>query len=106
MEIEAYQMQYSFDKSFPGSTGGKGLQGIDFHSVGNIRNGGTLVYPIIVQYINIEIDAKDVGFDDSFIYDELELKPADRKLPSEPLLRNEAIKAFEMWNIKADKIEY
>ena len=50
MEIEAYQMQYSFDKSFPGSTGGKGLQGIDFHSVGNIRNGGTLVYPIIYQY--------------------------------------------------------
>lgn len=36
----------------------------------------------------------------------LELKPADRKLPSETLLRKEAIKAFEMWDTKADKIEY
>ena len=26
-------------------------------------------------------DAKNIGFDDSFIYDELALKPADRKLP-------------------------
>ena len=59
-----------------------------------------------MYYANTKTDAKDIGFDDSFIYDELELKPADRKLPSETLLRNEAIKAFEMWNIKADKIEY
>ena len=59
-----------------------------------------------MYYANTKTDAKDIGFDDSFIYDELELKPADRKLLSETLLRNEAIKAFEMWNIKADKIEY
>ena len=39
-------------------------------------------------------------------YFDMELKPADRELPSETLLRNEAIKAFEMWNTKADKIEY
>ena len=59
-----------------------------------------------MYYANTKTDAKDIGFDDSFIYDELELKPADRKLPSETLLRNEAIKAFEMWDTKADKIEY
>ena len=50
MEVEAYKMQYSLDESFPGSTGGKGLQGIDVHSVGNIRDGGKLVYPVINQY--------------------------------------------------------
>ncbi len=50
MEVEAYKIQYSFDKSFPGSTGGKGLQGIDVHSVGNIRDGGKFVYPVINQY--------------------------------------------------------
>ena len=59
-----------------------------------------------MYYANTKTDAKDIGFDDSFIYDELELKPADRKLPSETLLRKEAIKAFEMWDTKANKIEY
>ena len=33
MEIEAYKMQYSYDRSFPGSLRGRGLQGIDVHSV-------------------------------------------------------------------------
>ncbi|MDL2212957.1 nucleoside deaminase, partial [Bacteroides sp. OttesenSCG-928-N06] len=57
-------------------------------------------------YANNKTDAKNIGFDDSFIYDELELKPQDRKLPSEVLLRDEAIKAFEAWTEKEDKIEY
>lgn len=59
-----------------------------------------------MYYANTKADAKNIGFDDSFIYDELELKPADRKLPSETLLHNEAIKAFETWASKDDKIEY
>lgn len=44
-----------------------------------------------MYYGNNKTDAKNIGFDDSFIYDELALKPADRKLPSEVLLHNEAI---------------
>lgn len=59
-----------------------------------------------MYYGNSKTDAKDIGFDDSFIYDELELKPADRRLPSEILLPEEAIKAFEEWTAKEDKIEY
>lgn len=59
-----------------------------------------------MYYANTKTDAKNIGFDDSFIYDELELKPANRKLPSETLLHNEAIKAFETWASKDDKIEY
>ena len=59
-----------------------------------------------IYYANTKVDAKNIGFDDSFIYDELELKPSDRHLPSESLLRTEAIKAFEMWDKKIDKIEY
>lgn len=59
-----------------------------------------------MYYGNNKTDAKEIGFDDSFIYDELELKPENRKLPSEILLHNEAIKAFEMWSEKEDKIEY
>lgn len=59
-----------------------------------------------MYYANTKTDAKNIGFDDSFIYDELELKPADRQLPSQTLLHDEAIKAFDIWSAKVDKIEY
>lgn len=59
-----------------------------------------------MYYANNKTDAKNIGFDDSFIYDELELKPAARRLSSEVLLREEAIKAFEAWTNKTDKTEY
>ncbi len=59
-----------------------------------------------VYYGNDKTDAKNIGFDDSFIYDELELPRNERKLPCERLLNPEAIRAFEMWMNKTDKIEY
>ncbi len=59
-----------------------------------------------IYFGNNKTDAKNIGFDDSFIYEELGLKPQDRKLPSEELLHKEAIKAFEDWSNKEDKIEY
>lgn len=59
-----------------------------------------------LYYGNNKHDAKDIGFDDSFIYKELDLKPEDRKLKSEVLLPEEAIKAFDDWMKKEDKIEY
>ncbi|MFV0546070.1 MAG: nucleoside deaminase [Bacteroides sp.] len=59
-----------------------------------------------IYYANNKIDAKNIGFDDSFIYDELDLKPIDRKLPSERLLATEALEVFKAWSNKEDKIEY
>lgn len=59
-----------------------------------------------LYYANTKLYAKNIGFDDSFIYDEIDLKPQDRKLPSETLLRDEAIRAFEKWQEKTDKTEY
>lgn len=59
-----------------------------------------------MYYGNTKTDAKNIGFDDSFIYDELNLKMEARHLPSKPLLRQEAMKAFEDWMEKDDKIEY
>ncbi|MCQ2161906.1 MAG: RHS repeat-associated core domain-containing protein [Bacteroidales bacterium] len=53
MEIEAYKMQYSYDLSFPGYLSGRGLQGIDVHSVGAITDGSNLVYPTINFYSKI-----------------------------------------------------
>lgn len=59
-----------------------------------------------IYYGNNKTDAKNIGFDDSFIYDELALPREERQLPAEPLLRDEAIHAFEQWTAKTDKIEY
>ena len=59
-----------------------------------------------MYYGNTKTDAKKIGFDDSFIYDEIELKPENRRLQSAQLLPDEAIKAFESWENSTDKIEY
>jgi len=59
-----------------------------------------------IYYGNDKIDAKNIGFDDAFIYDELELKREDRKLKAEQLLPKEAKKAFDAWSNKTDKTEY
>ena len=59
-----------------------------------------------LYYANTKEDADAIGFSDQFIYEELELKPADRQLKSETILRNEALKAFSDWTQKEDKINY
>jgi len=59
-----------------------------------------------MYYGNTKTDAKKIGFDDSFIYDEIDLKPENRRLQSVQLLPDEAIKAFESWENSTDKIEY
>lgn len=59
-----------------------------------------------LYYGNNKTDAKNIGFDDSFIYEELELPRDRRRLPSEPLLSDEAAEAFRMWMEKVDKVEY
>ncbi|MEG1553474.1 MAG: nucleoside deaminase [Rikenellaceae bacterium] len=59
-----------------------------------------------MYYGNTKHDAAKIGFDDAFIYKELEVSPAERKLKSEVLLPKEAIKAFEDWEAKVDKTEY
>jgi tRNA(Arg) A34 adenosine deaminase TadA len=55
---------------------------------------------------NSKTDAKNIGFDDSFIYDELNLKPADRKIATIRLIPEEAMHAFEEWAKKEDKVVY
>jgi tRNA(Arg) A34 adenosine deaminase TadA len=62
--------------------------------------------PERVFYGNTKQDAASIGFDDSFIYGELLKPPTQRKLPMEQLLHNEALAAFNEWNIKQDKVKY
>ncbi len=59
-----------------------------------------------VYYGNTKADAKAVGFDDSFIYDELALPMEKRRLQMIPMMRDEAIETFKLWKKKSDKIEY
>ncbi len=59
-----------------------------------------------MYYGNNKHDAADIGFDDAFIYEEIALKPEERRLKTQTLLPEEALKAFNMWREKDDKIEY
>ena len=59
-----------------------------------------------IFYANDRKDAAAIGFDDDFIYKEIELEPDKRNKPSEILMRDEASKAFRMWTEKSDKTEY
>lgn len=59
-----------------------------------------------IYYANDRKDAAAIGFDDDFIYQELELKNEDRHKKMELLLPEEAKKAFEMWAESKDKTEY
>ena len=59
-----------------------------------------------IYYRNNKDDAAAIGFDDSFIYEELALDRKDRKKKMTELLHDEALRAFEAWKSKADKVEY
>lgn len=59
-----------------------------------------------IYYANDRKDAGAIGFDDDFIYQEIALPTEERMKPSEILLRDEAIKAFDLWRDKEDKTEY
>ena len=59
-----------------------------------------------VYYANTRDDAKKINFDDSLIYSEIPKKNEDKKIPMKQMMRNEALKAFDLWDKKTDKIEY
>ena len=59
-----------------------------------------------VFYANTRDDAKNIDFDDSFIYSEINKNIEDRKIQMIQMHRDEALKAFKIWNEKVDKIKY
>jgi len=59
-----------------------------------------------IFYANTRNDAKNIDFDDSFIYSEINKKIEDRKIQMTQMLRDEALKAFKIWDDKVDKIKY
>lgn len=52
------------------------------------------------------VDAANAGFDDSFIYREMSKSLSARSIPMIPLMREQALTAFTLWQEKPDKIRY
>ncbi len=59
-----------------------------------------------IYYANTKVDAAAIGFDDQFIYEELDLEMNQRRLPIVQLMREEAQIAFKKWEQSPLKIEY
>lgn len=51
-------------------------------------------------------DAAAIGFDDQFIYDEIEKDIDNRQLKILRLMRKDALEAFELWEEKQDRTDY
>lgn len=62
--------------------------------------------PSKIYYANTKEDAAAIGFDDHFIYTEMEIPVEKRKLPTLQLLRDEALEAFEKWENSTIKTKY
>ena len=62
--------------------------------------------PSVVYFANTRQDATAIGFDDSFIYDELNIALRDRAIQTIRLESADAMKVFQEWTKKTDKIVY
>ena len=59
-----------------------------------------------IYYANTRKDAQKIDFDDSLIYSEFQKNIDKRKIPMVQMMRSEALKAFELWDKKTDKVKY
>ena len=59
-----------------------------------------------VFYAGTRYDSDDVGFDDSFIYDELSIPVSERSIPFRQILHGESLRAYRLWATKDDKVRY
>ncbi|OWK69109.1 nucleoside deaminase [Pedobacter sp. AJM] len=59
-----------------------------------------------IYYANTKTDAENIGFSDKFIYEELDKPMEKRSLPLVQMMRNEALKAFKLWETSPLSIKY
>jgi guanine deaminase len=62
--------------------------------------------PKVVYFANNRVDAANIGFDDSMIYNEMNVELKDRKIPLLSICREEALEVFNEWKNKDDKTLY
>jgi len=59
-----------------------------------------------IYYANTRDDAKKIDFSDALIYEELSKTIKERIIPMNQMMRDEASKAFDLWDKKKDKVKY
>lgn len=62
--------------------------------------------PKAVCFGNTKNDAAAIGFDDEFLYRELTLPLAKRKIPIMQMMQKEAFEVFQEWDRMENKIRY
>ncbi|MFZ4399079.1 MAG: nucleoside deaminase [Bacteroidales bacterium] len=62
--------------------------------------------PKKIFYACSKKDASNAGFDDSFIYEEINIPLSERKIPAHQMMQDEALEVFKNWNDLENKIEY
>jgi guanine deaminase len=62
--------------------------------------------PTRTFYAATAADAAEAGFDDAFIYDELKIAPAARRIPMTQLLREDSLAIFSAWKQQENKTPY
>jgi tRNA(Arg) A34 adenosine deaminase TadA len=62
--------------------------------------------PRKVYYGNTKTDAARIGFDDQFIYEELDKDLSERAIPMEQLLHEEALEGFKAWEKRVQRTQY
>lgn len=62
--------------------------------------------PKAIYYGASKADAADSGFDDSYIYNQMDLSSTERSIPQIQLLNEEATVPFKEWKTLLNKIEY
>ena len=62
--------------------------------------------PARIFFAATAADAAAAGFDDAFIYDELKIAPAGRRIPTAQLLRDDSLAIFSAWKQQENKTSY
>lgn len=62
--------------------------------------------PDAVYFANERAEAAAAGFDDAFIYDEIELLPGDRRIRMIRVEVDGAGEPFRLWQANTDRVEY
>jgi len=62
--------------------------------------------PVRVYFACTAADAAAAGFDDAFIYEQIAMPWAERKIPFLELMREESLECFRAWAEEPDRIEY
>jgi guanine deaminase len=62
--------------------------------------------PEKVYFANTREDAANIGFDDDFIYNEINIPIEKRHITFEQIQQENALEVFQEWKLKTDKIDY